>query len=190
MSMKLLKSNINQFLIISLAVLLGACASKTQVESDLAIDGAPDWVNKGTQFINDKDGRLFHGVGEAPAVGSSSLQKSTADNRARTEVARIFSSFMDAVSNDYTAASSSGGSGMSEQALSQQIKAVTKVNLAGAKIVARWKDKKTNVIYSLAELDLENVKSTVNTTGNMNADLKRYISANSANVFDKMSTGE
>jgi len=188
--MKHLKSDFNRILLISLAVLVGACASKTQVESDLDIAGAPDWVNKGTQFLNDRDGRLFHGVGEAPAVGSRSLQKSTADNRARTEVARIFSSFMDAVSNDYTAASSSGGSGMSEQALSQQIKAVTKVNLSGAKIIARWKDKKTNIIYSLAEMDMKKVNSTVNTTKNMNSDLKRYISANGANIFDKMQTGE
>jgi len=188
--MNLSKPNFNHILLISLAVLLGACASKTQVESDLDIDGAPDWVNKGTQFLNDRDGRLFHGVGEAPAMGTRSLQKSTADNRARTEVARIFSSFMDAVSNDYLSAASSGGSGDSQQAVSQQIKAVTKVNLSGAKIIARWKDKKTNIIYSLAELDLEKVKGTVNTTGNMNADLKRYISTNSANIFDKMNTGE
>lgn len=188
--MNLLKSNLHHILLISLAVMIGACASKTQVESDLDIAGAPDWVNKGTQFINDRDGRLFHGVGEAPAVGSRSLQKSTADNRARTEVARIFSSFMDAVTNDYTAAASSGASGMSQQSLSQQIKAVTKVNLSGAKIIARWKDKKTNIIYSLAELDLEQVKNTVNTTANMNSDLKRYISTNSTNIFDKMNTGE
>ena len=190
MSMKYLKSNINRILLISLAILASACAGKTMVESDLDIAGAPDWVNKGTQFLNDKDGRLFHGVGEAPPIASRSLQKSTADNRARTEVARIFSTFMDAVSNDYTAASSSGGSGMSEQALSQQIKSVTKVNLSGARIIARWKDKKTKIIYSLAELDLNKVKSTVSTTKNMNSDLKRYISANGANIFDKMNTGE
>ena len=184
--MKLPKLNLNPILLIGLALSIGACAGKTMVESDLDIAGAPDWVNKGTQFLNDKGGRLFHGVGEAPAVGSNSLQKSTADNRARTEVARIFSSYMDAVSNDYTAAASSGGSGVSEQSLSQQIKAVTKVNLSGAKIIARWKDKKTNIIYSLAELDLEQVKTTVSTTGNMNTDLKRYITVNGANVFDKM----
>ncbi|MDH5445361.1 MAG: LPP20 family lipoprotein [Gammaproteobacteria bacterium] len=188
--MKILHSKFNSLFIIGLALLLGACSSKTMVESDLDIAGAPDWVNKGTQFLNDRGGRLFHGVGEAPKVGSNSLQKSTADNRARTEVARIFSSFMDAVSTDYTSAASSGGSGVSEQALSQQIKSVTKVNLSGVKIIARWKDKKTNIIYSLAELDLEKVKGTVNTTKNMNSDLKRYISSNSANIFDKMSTGE
>jgi predicted DNA binding CopG/RHH family protein len=188
--MNISTTNFQKIFIVGLAVLLGACASKTKVESDLDIAGAPDWVNKGTQFLNDRDGRLFHGVGEAPQVGNRSLQKSTADNRARTEVARIFSSFVDAVSNDYTAAASSGGSGMSEQALSQQIKSVTKVNLSGAKIIARWKDKKTNIIYSLAELDLEQVKNTINTTNNMNADVKRYISTNGANIFDKMSKGE
>jgi len=119
-------------------------------------------------------------------MGVASLQKSTADNRARTEVARIFSSYLDAVSNDFTAASSSGGSSMSEQALSQQIKNVTKVNLSGVKIIARWKDKKTNIIYSLAELDHNQVQKTINTTQNMNSDLKRYISVNGANIFDKI----
>ncbi len=188
--MKHFKLELNRIFLITLTVLVSACASKTMVESDLDIAGAPDWVNKGTQFLNDKGGRLFHGVGEAPKIGSKSLQKSTADNRARTEVARIFSSYMDAISTDYTAASSSGGSGMSEQALSQQIKAVTKVNLSGAKIIARWKDKKTNIIYSLAELDHEKVKSTINTNKSMNADLKRYISENGANIFDKMQKGE
>jgi len=31
--------------------------------------------------------------------------------------------------------------------------AVTKQNLAGSKIVGRWKDSRTNTVYSIAELD-------------------------------------
>lgn len=172
--------------IIGITVLLSACAGKTLVESDLGIKGAPDWVNKGTQYLNDRGGRLFHGVGEAPAMGVASLQKSTADNRARTEVARIFTSYLDAVSNDFTASSTAGGAGMSEQAMSQQIKNLTKLNLSGVKIIARWKDKKTNVIYSLAELDHKSVQSMVNTTKTMNSSLKRYITDHGANIFDKI----
>ncbi|MCG6934911.1 MAG: hypothetical protein LJE73_03325, partial [Proteobacteria bacterium] len=95
----------NLFLISGVILLLAACASKTTVESDLGISGAPDWVNEGTQYLNDKDGRLFHGVGQAPAMGDESLQISTADNRARAEVARILTSYLDVVSNDYTSAS-------------------------------------------------------------------------------------
>ena len=173
--------------VVVLALLMAACAGKTKVESDLRIAGAPDWVNKGTQFINDQDGRLFHGVGEAPEMGTADLQKTTADNRARAEVARILSSYMDAVSNDFTTASkASGNKAISEQVVSKQINSATKVNLAGVKIVARWKDKRTNIIYSLAELDKKDVDKTIELGKNMNADLKRYIQENSENIFDKV----
>ncbi|MDH5407070.1 MAG: LPP20 family lipoprotein [Gammaproteobacteria bacterium] len=184
--MKTLISMTQRMTTLTLLIMLSACAGKTMVESDLQIKGAPDWVNKGTQFLNDRGGRLFHGVGEAPSMGVVSLQKSTADNRARTEVARIFSSYMEAISSDFTASSASGGGGMSEQAMSQQIKNITKVNLSGVKIIARWKDKKTNIIYSLAELDHKSVEKIIKTTSNMNGDLKRYMTEHGKNIFDKL----
>ena len=62
------------------------------------------------------------------------------------------------------------------------------MNLAGAKIVARWKDVKTGNVYSLAELDLRHVKETVQGTQDMNADLRRYIQRNAENIFDKVAT--
>jgi hypothetical protein len=176
----------NLFLIGSVILLLAACASKTTVESDLGISGAPDWVNEGTQYLNDKDGRLFHGVGQAPVMGDASLQISTADNRARAEVARILTSYLDVVSNDYTAASGSGDKAVNQQAVSQQISNLTKVNLSGAKIIGHWKDEKTSTIYSIAELDLSQVQNITAQVKDMNANLKRYILDNSTNIFDKM----
>jgi hypothetical protein len=83
------------------AFVISACSSATKVESDLGIKGAPDWVNQGSNIISDKDGRLFHGVGSASPMGEMSLQKSVADERARAEVARVLSSYMDVVSSDY-----------------------------------------------------------------------------------------
>ena len=176
----------NLFLISGVILLLAACASKTTVESDLGISGAPDWVNEGTQYLNDKDGRLFHGVGQAPAMGDESLQISTADNRARAEVARILTSYLDVVSNDYTSASGSGDKTINQQAVSQQISNLSKINLSGAKIIGHWKDDKTGTIYSIAELDLSRVKDITDQVKDMNADLKRYIIDNSNNIFDKM----
>ena len=132
----------------ALAVVLTACGGgKTIVESDLGIKGAPDWVNKGTQVLNDKDGRLFHGVGSSPALGDEALQRSTADDRARAEVGRMLSTYLDVVGNDYVAATGTGSNASADQAVTRQIKAVTKVNLAGSKIIGRWKDSKTNMIY-------------------------------------------
>jgi hypothetical protein len=177
----------NLFLFASAVLLLSACGGKTMVESDLGISGAPDWVNEGTQYLNDKNGRLFHGVGQAPPMGDESLQISTADNRARAEVARILSSYLDVVSNDYTAASGSGDKAISQQAVSRQIRNLTKVNLSGVKIIGHWRNDKDNTIFSIAELDLEQVKQTTDMVNDMNGDLKRYINDHSNNIFDQVS---
>ena len=178
------------FLATSLLLALAACGGgKTVVESDLGIKGAPDWVNKGTQAVNDKDGRLFHGVGSSPSLGDEALQRSTADDRARAEVARMLSTYIDAVSNDYQAASGTGSYAAADQSVQRQIKAVTKQNLAGSKIIGRWKDSRTNMVYSIAELDLKSVKTTLEGASGMNDDVRRYIGRNADNIFDK-ATGE
>jgi hypothetical protein len=172
----------------ALTLALAACGGgKTVVESDLGVKGAPDWVNKGTQVLNDKDGRLFHGVGSSPTLGDEALQRSTADDRARAEVARMLSTYIDAVSNDYTSASGTGSNASADQEVSRQIKAVTKMNLAGSKIIGRWKDPRSAMVYSIAELDLKQVKATLESANGMNDDLKRYIGRNAENVFDKVS---
>jgi hypothetical protein len=165
---------------------ISACSSTTKVESDLGIKGAPDWVNEGTNILSEKDGRLFHGVGSAAPMGDMSLQKSVADDRARAEVARVLSSYMDVVSSDYMASAKAGGANTNEEAVSRQINALTKVNLAGAKVIGSWRDPKTNIIYSIVELDMKQVKSTLAGTQNMNDDLKRYIESSADNIFDRV----
>lgn len=169
--------------------LLASCSGKTMVESDLGIKGAPDWINEGTQTLNDRGGRLFHGVGQAPVMGDESLQISTADNRARAEVARILSSYMDVLSSDYASSASSGGDAIAEQSVSRQIQNFTKINLSGAKIIAHWKDPKSKIIYSLAELDMKHVKDVMKTAKDMNEDVKRYVVEHGDTIFDKISTG-
>ena len=169
-----------------IVVFLTACAGKTVVESDLRIKGAPDWVNEGTNILNDKKGRLFHGVGSAPPMGDESLQKSTADNRARAELARIFTSYMEVVNSDYLATAGSGESRANEEAISQQIKSVSKTNLVGAKIIGRWRDKRTDNIYSIAEMDVQRLKGTVSNFEAMNDSLRTYIENNAEKIFDRM----
>jgi len=175
-------------MLLSLSLLIFGCSSKTVVESDLGISGAPDWVNEGTQYLNNNEGKLFHGVGQAPMVGDASLQKSTADNRARAELARILSSMLNVASQDYTAASGSGKDAVSQQSVSREIKNLSQLNLAGAKIIGRWKDDKNGTIYSIAELDMKYVKQTLETAKNMNKDLQQYLTSNANNIFDKVSS--
>ena len=83
-------------------------------------------------------------MGSSPALGDEALQRSTADDRARAEVARMLSTYLDVVSSDYSASAGTGSNANADQSVSRQVKAVTKQNLAGSKIIGRWKDGKTN----------------------------------------------
>src|SRR3569833_2746360 len=166
--------------------LLAAGSTKNVVESDLHLKGAPDWVNEGTQILKTGDGRLFHGIGSAPPLGDMSLQTSTADERARAELARVLSSYMNVVSNDYVASSSAGDRTAAEQTLSREIENVTRLNLSGARIIGRWRDPKSNTIYSLAELDLKQVQAAVKGVDDMNKGFNDYVDSHGETIFDRM----
>jgi hypothetical protein len=181
----------NKLFIITLLLLaLAGCAGKTNVESDLHIKGAPDWVNEGTQMLNDRGGRLFHGVGSAPVMGDESLQKTTADERARAELARVLSSYLKVASNDYSSAASSSGEFVNEQNVSREIENLSQINLTGAKIIGRWRDKHTGNIWSIAELDMKRVKETVKMTEQMSPGLRDFLSRESDSIFDRMTGGK
>jgi hypothetical protein len=176
------------FIAIAAISLLTACGGPTNIESDLGIEGAPDWVNEGSQAVSDKDGRLIQGVGSAPDLGDASLQKATADNRARAEIARVLSSYMDVALNDFLGSSSAGGSAETETtanaSVQQQINSLSQVVLNGAKIIGNWKDERTGIIYSFAELDTKRIKDIVSANQAMSEDLKNYLLTQGDAVFD------
>jgi len=173
--------------VLAAACLLTACSS-TQLKGDLGIKGAPDWVNQGTQVVDDKGGRLIHGVGLAPAMNDLSLQSSTADDRARAEVARVLNSFMHVISQDYTASSGTGQDQQSEQSMSRQIQNITDQNLSGVRILTRWANEKDGSLWSIAELDLSKVKDSVANAQDMNAGFRDYFNAHADNVFESLKT--
>jgi len=168
---------------------LAACSSRTTVESNLGIKGAPDWVNKGSQALNDQNGRLIHGIGSAPTMNDQSLQSSTADDRARTEVARVLNSFMHVVTQDYSATSGSGQDQQNEASVSRQIQNLTDQNVSGARIIGRWVDPKTGTQWSLAEFDMKQMKDMVNGAKDMNSGFRDYFNAHADNLFDSMAKG-
>jgi hypothetical protein len=172
------------------AVLLAGCAGQTKIESDLKIEDAPDWVNEGTQAVSDRDGRLIHGVGSSPELGDPSLQISTADNRARAEIARVVSTYMNAVVEDFMASSKQAEGYTADASIQQQISSVSKVVLNGAKIMGRWKDDNTNIVYSFAELDMKKVQDIVKANQTMNEGLKVYLLDHGNAAFDELAKGE
>ena len=172
---------LNTFSVLFLALVVGACSSQTTIESDMGISGAPDWVNEGTQAVKDKDGRLIQGVGMAPAMGDVSLQKATADNRARAEIARVLSTYVDAVIKDYTA--SSGGE--ADMNVEREIRSTTQLTLSGARILGHWKDDDTGDVYAFAELDMDAVEKSLKTATSLSDAFKGHYEENANANFDR-----
>jgi len=172
---------INTFSLLFLALLLGACSSKTVIESDMGLSGAPDWVNEGTQAVNNDDGRLIHGVGMAPAMGDVSLQKATADNRARAEIARVLSTFVDAVFDDYTASTGSDA----DLDVKREIRSTTQLALTGARILGHWKDEDTGDVYAFAELDMDAVNKSLETATSLSNAFKSHYKDTADANFDR-----
>ena len=167
---------------IFIAIVLSACSSgKGDLESNLGIDGAPDWVNEGSKAVSDEDGRFIFGLGMSSSLNNMSLQKSTADARARAELARILSSFMNASLKDY--ASHNGDIGTTN--IEKSIDSISRTSLNGSKIIARWKDKETGDIYSFAELDLNKVEQVIEISKMMNIEYKDNLEKTMDTQFDR-----
>ncbi len=171
---------------LALVMGLAACSGvTTRVESDLGIEDAPDWVNEGSQVLDDRGGRLFHGIGSAPPMGDDSLQRTTADERARAALARVLGSYLEVVSADYVASAGDQAS-KAERAFSRRIENVTRRNLVGARIIARWRNPENGEVWSLAELDLERLKATLEADEEMDDSFRRYLEMHAESVFDRL----
>ena len=177
---------IHTFTVLFLALVLGACSSKTTIESDMGLSDAPDWVNEGTQAVKDDDGRLIHGLGMAPAMGDVSLQKATADNRARAEIARVLSTYVDAVIKDYTASTGSEA----DLNVEREIRSTTQLALSGARILGHWKDEDTGDVYAFAQLDMEAVDKSLQTATYLSTAFKDHYRNNADTNFDRFMEGE
>lgn len=166
--------------------LVVACASHSpKVKSDLGIKGAPDWVNEGTQAVDDKNGRFLYGVGFAEPMGNESLQIAAADARARAELAKIMSSYVSQTMSDYMA---TAGDSVAAN-LEQSIQSSTEVVLNGVKMKAHWRHKKSGKIYSIAELDLKNLDQAIDNADKLSADFKNYYNNQSSANFERFVEG-
>lgn len=166
-----------------MAVLLGlsACNTNTSIKSDLGVSGAPDWVNEGTQAVDNDNGGLLHGVGMAPAMNDTSLQTSTADGRARAEISRILTTYIDSTLSDYSASVGDTAS----MSIERDIRSSTQLALSGATILGHWKDKKTGDIYSFAELRLDTMDRLIEKSAGLSDSFKRFYKQNSSANFER-----
>lgn len=167
------------------AGLMTACGN-APLKGGLGIKGAPDWVDQGTQVLNDQDGKVIHGVAMVQAMPDLSLQESTADTRARAEVARVLNTFIHDATQDYNAAAGTGKDQSVDQSISRQLQTITDQNLSGVIILQRWHNPNDGSMWSIAALKLSQVKDSIANAQDLNAGFRDYFKANADNIFDSM----
>ncbi len=170
--------------------LLVACSGNEVLSESLNDQGVPTWVGQGSSILKSRESRVFHGVGSAPMIGDFSLQTSVANKRARKEIARIVTSFMEIVSREYIATGQASHAGFDEQEVAKQIEVLSRMDLSKIEVVGHWSDDSSRVIYAIAQMDIAKVRQAIKEIASVNKGLKAYIAVEGDNIFDRIAKKE
>ncbi len=156
------------------------------------VSAEPEWVRKGAGAFLNKGDKAFYGVGAVSGVMNKPLARTTADNRARAEIAKVFETYSASLMRDYAASTTAGDfkKTSEEQNIEQAVKTFSAATLSGVVIIDHWTDPQDNTIYSLARLDLENFKETLNKMKELNAEVRDFVRKNAEKAFEKLESEE
>jgi phage host-nuclease inhibitor protein Gam len=165
--------------ILALGVFLSACGASR-----------PDWVMKGSGAFK-KDQKMIYGVGIAENISSEALRRTTADNRAIAEISRQLSTISTSLMRDYMASTgvTAEGKENGEQYVENTVKTFTSNVVSGVKITDRHQDK-SGTLYSLASLNIEDLKRMADEVKGLSESVREHIKANAESAFDKLAEEE
>jgi len=167
---------------IGMLLVLG-CAGKKPAEP-----ARPAWVDQGSGAFDVDKGKIFYGVGVASGIKNVALLRSTADNRARAEVAKILETYVAVLAKDYMASTTAGDMSASseEQHVEQALKTFSKTTLHGARIIDRFKDPADGSMYSLCEMDLFAFKNALDEHKELDAKVRDYVRQNAERMHGQL----
>jgi hypothetical protein len=131
-----------------LCLVLVAASPALAVAGSGLRDGKPDWISGDS--LDYPRHMVLSGVGSAD-------DRATAEDRARAELARIFSTRVVSTTSSYAEETSRSAGGRSDSARVNAVSDATASSadkvLEGVVISATWQDPATHVVYALATLD-------------------------------------
>ncbi len=147
--------------------------------------GKPAWVTKGAGAFP-KEKKVLYGVGIVEGVNSAALRRTTADNRAIAEVSKQISVMSTSLMRDYMASTSATDPEKTsgEQYIENTVKTFASNTVSGIKITDRWDNGKT--AYSLAALNIEDLKNMAGQVSELSESVKKYIKENAEKAFNKL----
>jgi len=171
--------------VMGLGLVMSACGGDAPgPQASAPKSNEPEWVSKGSGAFGAEGQRVFYGVGSASGIKNASLARTTADNRARAEITKIFETYSASLMKDYMASTTAGDQSASseEQHVEQAIKTFSASTLSGVQIVDHYNDKDTGTIYSLARLDLKAFQDNIGAMKELNSKVRDYVRQNAEKV--------
>lgn len=190
------KNTIYMVFIFTVILSINGCAEKQVKKEEAQVPiqelKAPEWVKKGSGAFSKEKGKLFYGVGSASGIKNNSLLRTTAENRARNEVAKVFQVYTASLMKDYMASTTAGEMNVTseEQHVEQAVKTVTAMTLSGVEIIDYWQNPTTGEFFALARLDLMAFKENLEKTKELNAKVRDYIRQNAEKLHEQLEEEE
>jgi len=163
----------------AMAALAVSCGGEKNEPKELKGIDYPEWVLKGSGAFGGEAGRVFYGVGSVSGIKNHALARTTADNRARAEIAKTFEVYSASLMKDYMASTTAGdmSAASEEQHVEQAIKTFSAQTLSGVQIVDHWYHP-DGTVYALAQLDLKSFTDNIDKMKELNAQVRDYVRKN------------
>jgi hypothetical protein len=175
-----MKAGLNFLVMVVISTALVACGGGKKEDAH-QMEGVnyPEWVMKGSGAFGGERGRVFYGVGSVSGIKNHALARTTSDNRARAEIAKIFETYSASLMKDYMASTTAGDMKASseEQHVEQAIKTFSAVTLSGVQIVDHWIHP-DGTVYALAQLDLQSFKDNIDKAKELSGAVRDYVRKN------------
>jgi len=137
-------------------------------------------------------GAVFYGVASAWGIKNPSLLRTTADNRARAELAKVFKTYTAALMKDYQASTMAGDPDVTseEMHVESTIKTFTKAELSGVQIVDHFKDSETGELFALARMDLSTFENYLSKAQDLSDKVRERVIQNAQKAFEDLAKEE
>ena len=144
----------------------------------------PLWVTRGSGYFSGEAGPAFFGVGVVSGIRNMALARTTADNRARAEAAKLFEAYTVALVGAYATANSAGaplGDSNAGATNGQDLhvetilKVFTAATLNAIQIVDHWLHPGDGGLYALARLDLQAFVENLDKMTQLTAEVRDYV---------------
>lgn len=170
-------------LCLTFVFLLSACSQATLAQQEKSPQDSAVRLKQDSGFFKDSHHRVFRGVASAP----ENEGVTQADEQAREELQRLLRQYFTAASKHYLASASRAGETVNDLSLTHDIEQLTRNNVPGIPIIARWTDQSSALLWSVAELDLQRLVAAISQAQDITPGFRTYLNQQNQRLFDQLS---